>query len=602
MKFVKALAVCAGISYGFAASLATATPPVLDRVPRNAMAVIAVNSPEKLQKNISALAGAIQVPIPIPGVEDMLAQMGLEKGVDSTKSMAMVLLPVPADAKNVNGEPLTQDEIGEEIGKHAYFIVSASDYSQFIGNFSAASVDGVDTGSMQGEPAYFKNLGGGFAAMSPNKDVVQGLAADGGNQGAVDASLGVHGKRIADTADIVMIINVEAARAVAPDFGQILDQMGDNPAAFAASQMMGEGGDEFIRHMVDQSRTVTVGISPEALGVSVDVGMAFKEGSELAGMFAGEGAASSLTSKLPNQPYFLTVAVDASSPGMRKMVDSLAAKFPKDEQAGLPGMLLEQLKASDGGAFGIGAPAGGVMGGIFTGTIAYLRTSKPDGYIAAMKQGLTELNGQPMGPFSAQTSYTSDDGEVDGSKVDTYAVKFKPADEDNADPQMGMATMMMFGPAGGPAGYIAKVDGGIIQTMSKNSLLMGAALKAAKGGDNAGSDKLTAQIGERLPKNRLAEVYIGVKPILETALGLAAMSGANFEVDVPVNMPPIGMGMTGGGSGVHMGAYLPAPALKAIASLAMQASAMGGMGGGDDDAPPPPQDGGKPQPRRQPRF
>jgi len=156
---------------------------------------------------------------------------------------------------------------------------------------------------------------------------------------------------------------------------------------------------------------------------------------------------------------------------------------------------------------------------------------------------------------------------------------------------------MIFGTAGGPSGYIAKVDGGVLQTYSKNSLLMSAAMKSAKGGENLTSDKLMSQVAERLPKDRMFELFIGVRSILDAALPLAAMGGVNLDLDLPASMPPIGVGVAGAESGAQMSVYLPAPVIKVVMSVA--AKAQGQMGGGDEEEP---EDGAPKRPGGQPRF
>ena len=485
MKLAMRLVGCVGMSVGLMASLAVATPPVLDRVPKNALVVVAVGDAQKLQKNITALSGAIDSPLPIPAIDDLLAQAGIGEGADTSKSMALVIMPPPNGGKDEQGKPLDQEALGAAMEKNMFILVPTTDYSKFIGNFQAKNEGGVDVGNMDGDEAYFKNVGGGYAAMSPLKTVIAGLDGAGGNQATFDASMGPSGRQVADNSDVFIMVNMAEARVFRPILmEQFAEQMEGNPMALAMEGAGGDGMGAFLDMVEKDVKTMIIGMKPDAMGAGLNVGMSFNEGSDMAKAFAGKGSANQLLTKLPNQPYFFAMAMDMSTPGVRALVNNFAQQMAGEEKDGLPALLLDQVKASDGAAIAICAPDGGLMGGMLTKTISYLRTSKPDNFVAAMREGMTTLNGQAVGPMSMDTAFKADGGEVDGVKVDSYSVKFKPVDEDEADPQIGMAMQMIFGTAGGPSGYIAKVDGGVLQTYSKNSLLMSAAMKSAKGGEN----------------------------------------------------------------------------------------------------------------------
>lgn len=597
----KGLVGCVGMACGLFATLAAASPPVLDKVPTNAMAVIASSSIAQLQKNLASLATAVDSPVPIPGVDALLAQIGIEKGVDTSKSMAMVILGPPNGGKNADGKPMSQAELEEATDKNLFILVPTGNYNDFVGNFEVKPGTGVDTGTINGEPAYFKNVGGGYAAVSPGKGTLDTFDGKGGHQAAMDASLGKSGKAIADSADIFIVLNMDLARAFQPMImDKIAEGMEGNPAALALEGMKdGEMG-KWIESMSKDAQTMIIGLKPDAMGVSMDMAMSFKPGSYMASAFSGTGNTGPLLSKLPNQSYFFAGAIDFSSPGIRKLWDDFSAKVaaeagPADED-GLIKVLLEQLQASNGASFLVGAPQGGLMGGMLTSTIGYFRTSKPAETILAMKTALTDMNGKDAGPVKLETSFETGGADVDGTAVDSYSIKLKPSDEEDADPQMSMVTQIIFGTAGGPGGYISKQDNGFLMSLSKNSLLMNAAMNAAKGGESVGSDKLTAQVSERLPKNRMFELYIGVKPIIEAVLPLAAMGGVNLEIDLPPTMPPIGVGMSAGDASAHLGIYLPAPVIKTIVGIYMQTEGMdagGGQGGAG---------GGKKPAEKKPRF
>lgn len=598
MGMTRGLVGCAGVACGLLATMAAASPPVLDKVPSNAMAVIATPSVAQLQKNLGSLATAVDSPIPMPGVEDLLAQLGIEKGIDTSKSIAMVILGPANGGKNANGKPMNEAELKAAMEKNLFVLVPTANYNEFVGNFDVKPGAGVDSGKIDGDETYFKNIGGGYAAMSPSKSVLEAFEGKGGNQAAMDASLGKSGKAVADSSDIFIVLNMDVARAFQPMImDKVKEGMEGNPAGLAL-EGMGEGElGQWVETMSKDAQTLIIGMKPDAMGFSVDLAMSFRTGSAMATAFSGTGNTAPLISKLPNQPYFFAGAIDFSSPGLRKLWDDFSKKAAAaGGEAGLADVPMEQIRNSDGASFLVGAPQGGIMGGMLTSTIGYFRTAKPAEAIESMKKALADLNGKDAGPVKLQTTFESGGAEVDGTAVDSYSIKFSPADDEEADPQVGMATQIIFGAAGGPGGYISKQDNGMLMSLSKNSLLMSAAMKAAKGGESVGSDKLTAQVSEHLPKNRMFEFYIGVKPIMEAVLPLAAMGGVNLEIDLPPTMPPIGVGMSAGDGAAHLGMYMPAPVLKTLIGAAMQAQGMGG-GGGD-----PAGGGGKKPAGSKPRF
>ncbi len=102
----------------------------------------------------------------------------------------------------------------------------------------------------------------------------------------------------------------------------------------------------------------------------------------------------------------------------------------------------------------------------------------------------------------ATVKWAEGEKEVAGVKVDSFEARMAP---DPTSPLAGPMGPMLWGPSGGPSGYIAKVDGGVLMTLSKNSTLMGSALASAKGEKSLGQEKVLSQVSGMLPKGRVAE-------------------------------------------------------------------------------------------------
>ena len=99
MNRLRGLVAAAGVACGLvAAAAAEAVPPVMDRIPADALVVIATPSLERLDKSAQALTGMVNAPQPIPSLREALAMSGMNEGVDLTKSAALVVMPGDLEA------------------------------------------------------------------------------------------------------------------------------------------------------------------------------------------------------------------------------------------------------------------------------------------------------------------------------------------------------------------------------------------------------------------------------------------------------------------------------------------------------------------------
>ncbi len=607
---------------GMCLSSAWALPPVLDRVPAGAMVVMVVPSPDTLQKDLDALSTALEVPgVAIPKIEDLLMMGGITGGIDTSRSFAVVFMaPKPeaahagkeADAdkdgkdakggKAANGEDKDDDAGNAKPDDQFILLLPTGDYAAFVGNFNVKPSGGVDTVTLQDADAqtmFVKNIGDGYAAMGANKELVEVFAGKAGNAPALAASMGAAGTQLADASDFFVVVNMAAAR---PSAMKALEKAAGGLEDSPMGPAMGAMGSSALRHwmrdrIMNDTRTAVVGLKAGAMGLSLDLSVTFNDGSYLSNTFAGKGDTASLLGRLPNQPFLAAYALDSASPGMKQLQKDLAAKATegKAEDEKTPPIFPPKTDAVDGSAMAIGAPPGGLMGGLLVNTVWYVKTAKPEAYVDSVKATFAQMDKKSIGGMTFQSSYTPASTEIDGTKVDAWAIKMQSDPEaDGGGGGMGAAQGMalLFGPAGGPSGYISAVDGGVVQTFGKNSLLMGAAMKAAKGGESMASDKLLGQVSERLPANRLFEGYLGMKPIADAVLPFLAMAGVQADIQVPETMPPVGLGLGSKDGAARIGVFVPTPVLKLIAEIGMK------VGGGHMGAP-----GGKPKDDTgQPKF
>jgi hypothetical protein len=236
--------------------------------------------------------------------------------------------------------------------------------------------------------------------------------------------------------------------------------------------------------------------------------------------------------------------------------------------------------------------------------VSYIATKDVPAYISMQKDEMTALNGKEQDGFSMETTYKDASTKVDGVDVDEYSVRFKVNPDSEAAEMAPQAINAIFGPTGGPAGYIAKAEGGLYQTYGRNSDLLASAMKCGTGGSGLGKDQMLSQVASAMPAGRLAEGYIGTKGLLDLIVPAAAMfTGVQIPPDlIPENLPPVGMSMAGHDGAAHFSMFVPAPVIKTATKIGMtvQKQMEDGFGegeGGDNPAPDKGDKGGTGQPR-----
>ncbi len=565
------LPLAVSVSAGLAAPLcALALPAVMDRVPEGAMVSIAIPNFEKLQKDAAGVAALVGAPP--QAVESLMLMTGIEKGLKRDGSVAVVVLPMNPAERGAAEPPM-------------YVLVPTADYAALVGNFGVqpAGPGKLDTLMIQNEEVFAKDVGGGYAALAPSKAVLDGITGAPGNLAAHEKLAGPAASAMADRAGLSIIVNVPLVRPLLEEgMKQQLEEMeGMMPPGPAAANLTLVRG--FAQRFIGETRCAVFCTSIDGLGVGLDMALAFNEGSKLAAACTGNAASTPLIAKLPSIPYLAVLAMDVSNPNARAFLKDLAALQPQQE--GAAGVLAKLgMDANDkmnGSATVIGVSPAGLMGGLLTRTANYTATSDPAAVRDLPKATLAALSEQQLG------SGKFEEIDLNGTKVASYELRLAP-DPDNPFAAQGM--MMMFGPVGGPNGYLATVEGGVVQTLSKNQELMGAALAAATTGEGSlAADKLIQQVGEKLPPNRAAEMYLGTKGILDTVMPMMAMfMGVQVAVDVPPTLPPIGFAVSPKEGVMQASIFVPAPVIKTFAEVARQVQ---GPGGGDGDKPAAPKKG-----------
>lgn len=549
-----------------ACGAAQAGPPVLDRVPENAGMVFAVQSLGRFQAAKKMLADTLQEPMtegPLGVLDNVMAM----KGLNAEGSAAVAFLPGPDGKIDFDAAQAP-----------AVFIVPVSDYKAFVAGMGGqpAGVTEFTIDQEGGVKGFAKDLGGGYAALAETRALVEGFKGDGGHAAANDKMLGATGQAVADSADLMFICNLPVLE---PNLRQGLESMQEEMknVAAASPQEMGSAIamlDGISTGILRDGQSAVIGMAAKESGFHVDFAAQFKEGSPTAGYFAAKGAATGLLSRLPNKPYLVAMAIDTSAPTIKKFFKA-ASEFAIAAQGaeanpGMMGSMLKSIDSMDGMSFEWGSVPSLMGSGFFTNTLAYIKTSKAADYTAAMQQAFTDLNGKTVQGFEYQTAYTKEAKDVAGVKVDEWSMRMIGDPNDPNAQQMQMVTMALFGPQGGPGGFIAPAEGGVVATYSKNSAMMEEGLKAAKGGEGLGADPGIKMVGAMLPADRTLEAYVGVKHILDMVSGIGII-----QVQVPEDLAPIGISGSLNQGGARFAWFVPRQVVETLRQL-------GGPPGGDD--------------------
>ncbi len=536
------------LAAGLAATPAVAIPPALDHVPAETPVVVGVRDLSHLASSAKRWAGMF-APEEAMGQFMMVEQILATPGVNAGGSAA-VALTFPEGG----GEPVP------------VLLVPVSDYEAFVGAMNGEMGDGVATIEIQGEEAFTKNVGDGFVAVGQTFEVLDAFDGSAGRLEQHEQRLGKTAKVAADHADIFFMIDVQAMR---PFIDQGLQQM-EQQMAFAA-MMGGEAVQAQMQMMMSAAksvasdgRTAFVGMGSGDDGLWMDFAAQFADGSDTAGVFAEGGNAPALLRKLPGMEYVAAFAVDTSSEGLR----TLMAEAAKGGQGMSFGASMGKLAAlHDGQATVIGATPGLFAGGLFANTVQFTASEEPEALLEGYEQVMSEMNGQTEQGLKFTTSLERNAAEADGTKLHAYSVAMEvdPNDENAAMASAAMQQMaMIFGGEAGPKGYIALTEGGMYQTMSRNTALITNALASET---SLTSNDGIESVAQHLPEGRTAEAYINVKGVTDMIGPMLAMMGGVTLDEVPPDLHPIAGSLSTGAGGVHGRLFMPADVMEMFSSL-----------------------------------
>jgi hypothetical protein len=569
-------------------------PAAMDRVPTNAAMIVTIRDMEQFRARAEDLAKVLHAPIdkddeknPVNMTKKLLAADGLDKH----GSLAVAVMP------DKEGKVDLDQKEGPVV-----IVIPVKDYAAFAKGLGATETTGIASIKVDDKPAFTKDLGGGFAAMSPHKDLLEAFDGKAGNTAKHKTSLGKSGQQIADTSDLMFVVSVEGMKA---QLEQGVSELKENMKMGAA---MAQQGAEQVQVMTDLIATLAdafvrdaqvgvVGLGLGEKGVSLDFGAQYKEGTPSAKLLSHTGNASKFLARVPNQAFLFAVSMDLSSPAIKQVVKDMteaASKAGGKDVGGLGSFtaLKKTIDKVDGTAMMMGASPAGIMG-LFANTCTFISTSDPAGYVKASRDALKEMDGKEVNGLKAKVEVKPEDVEISGVKADTWTLTLTPGDQnDPSAAQVQMMMPMLFG-GNGPGGMTAPVEGGVVQTLSSNTPLFTKALDAAKTGKGLSEDESVKDVQKSLPANRTFEVFLGTKSILDAVSAAMGMFGGGVDLKVPAKVSHVGLGASTEGGGIDFRVFVPADVIKTVAGVV---ESVKGEGEGADDKAPA---GDKP---KSPRF
>jgi len=545
------LAMCIAISAAAATHAAAQLPEMLRHVPADATATIVIPSVDQLDRNVSAVTAALEIPA-AASPKQMLALAGLREGLDFTRPIAIVL----------------GRDIAEQEENAVAVLLPTTDYAALVGQFQPEKADGLDVIEINGEQAYTRPIEGAYALLAESRELIENYAG-GMNVDAMSDAVGQAGLTVAAKSDVYIVSDLRRLAEMAqPALAQSREELRRQAPQIA--QMTGQDPEEFLAQMersldlaeqyLREARGSVMGVGAGALGVSFDFSTAFEEGSEMAGWFAEPGDSARLMQRLPDRPFLVAGAADMNNPGLRDLIGEYS-KTVNAAMLGVQGLenltLDKMIQDMRGYAFAAYENPAGLMGGIFAGAMAYVESENPAALRADIQRILTTMGEGQDANFT--TRFNENAVEVNGSKADSWAVTIQP---DPNNPMAGQAMAMLFGPTGGPTGLLAQMDAGVMVTYSQNSQNLSQAL-SLEGGNSLAANRLLAQVAANLPEPRTSEMYLGTQTILTQVTPFLAMFVGPVDIMPAEPLPPIGFAASTGGGAFHSGGFIPMPILQA---------------------------------------
>ena len=563
----------------------------LDQCPADALLVLKVSHLADTNTKVSALLQQLGVTDLAPESKDPLGAFEDKAGIP----------PASIDGKRDAAVFMPNVGMGDE-GQEPPVVVllPVADYAAFVGAMSGAKTEGEVT------TARFKDANedtfvahwGDYAAITPRKELLAGK--HGGLKPTAAAA------RELDQRDLCLYVNFPALKPLLlPKLAegrtkvqaQAEQQMANaDPAKRQLAHAVVDQGFNVIERFLQDADPTTAGLTVGKAGLSGNMVVAFEKesylGSLLGGMRTTDGP---LLAGLPDEKYLFFGGSVQDPKRVTQLINDLAG--PIVAQLGAMGddgrkinTLIDTYKAalanSDSGSVGLVVPTAALQQGSLIRYIAVLhadaaKLKEAQEQLATIQQGVMASLGV-QGAGMMKTTIVKDAKTVDGVSFDSIKTDLDPAAANNGAAMQAQQMMsFVYGPDGATMLLGVANDHTLITTTGIDDQLLGSTIEAAK----ADKDVLTAQVkavDAELPKARSAASYLDLAQFVSTTLSYAKAMGVNMPVQLPPNLPPIGMsvGTDPDASALRMDGFVPTSLMQSLVQAGFQMYLQMPHGGG----------------------
>ncbi len=482
----------------------------------------------------------------------------------------------------------------------SWFSGLVTDYKAVLANFGEAKEDnGISEGTIADspKPAYFASWGK-YAVMTPSKEIAAMKPTGVKVAGAATA-------KEMSSKDVVLLANMPIVKAkLQPMLAQAKEEALDGIknsltgdmekygplAQVAVTQFIGVA-DAILR----DAQGATYGITFADNGIGATTMVEFDPASYCGTLSSSmKNSDVSMLEGLPSGKYLFFGGSVSDPAVMSKSIDEfmapITAELAKaggndaDSATKYIDAVRKYIMATQGTAGGLLAPSGALgqepiiqMITVQTGDAAAMKAAYQD-MLTSQQDLMKTLN--PQTGNAMKTTITPNAKTVDGVNFDLIHTEFTLG-QGPAAAQADNAMKMIYGPDGMNVLTGVTADKLVIG-FGANDQTLSDTLTVIKAKDDPLA-KLpgVAAVAAQLPKSRAMTMYIPLDQIVTTAGNYASAMGMPIQIQLPGDLPPIGVTFSTDGSAMRIDSYTPTDLIKALVAQGMQLymQRMGGGGG-----------------------
>ncbi|HVT87268.1 MAG TPA: hypothetical protein VHD56_00295 [Tepidisphaeraceae bacterium] len=569
----------------------------LVQVPPDTLVVFQVNNLKAVNDKLAKFAQDLGIAAMFPPAADPLGflqmQAHIQQGLDTAGNLAWVMV----DPDKVGGDP----------SEAMLILVPVTDYKAFLSNWPDATADGdVSAIKFAGDPQPVNVANWGkYAAISPNKKLV----TEKPSAGLVVPP--ITSREIA-AKDAILYANMVALRSkVGPELAKTRPEMiqsleaalNRNPQATkftAVIKVVVNQALNGVERCLNDADAATFGLALTSEGINTTLMGEFQPTSYM-GKIASSltNTSESYLGGLPKGKY-LAYGGGVHSPAvLSQLLTDIGDPIVKELLAVGPEMAPVQdyytavksaVASAKNGTVGVLAPSGALGTESIMQVIAINRGDaakmiEANTKMLTVQQQLMKAIGAP-GMETMKMTYTPNAKTVAGVTFNTLATTIEMNPQNPVSMQQAQVFNMMYGPQGQVIQFGVVGNDIMLTAIGLNDTTLAATVAAAKANTNPfeASDGYKAVVSQ-LPRQHIVAYYLAVGDFATTVLSYAKQFGLALPVQLPPDLPPIGVAVASEGSALRIDTHVPTTLVQSLVAAGLQAQMQ--MNGGAPGAMPP---------------